>query len=105
MIPQPSEVSPDPSVVDLAPERWHRVRPAPDGRSLTVFFALGPRPCSVLGRVDTEESADVVKVTLQVGKLPDADCSGPQPMIAFRQAVTVQLSSPLGNRTVVDGAA
>jgi hypothetical protein len=98
-------VTPNPSAVDLAPARWNRVQPAADGRSLTVYFTLGPPPCSVLGRVDTKDAADKVTVTLQVGRLPGADCSGPQPMIAFPQSVVVKLSSPLGNRTVVDGAA
>jgi hypothetical protein len=100
----PNEARPDPGVVDLSPVRWNQVEPAADGRSLTVHFTLGKPPCSVLGRVDTDEAADAVTVTLLVGRLPDADCSGPQPLIASPWTVTVQLGSPLDGRPVRDGA-
>jgi hypothetical protein len=104
-LPTSSEVTPDPRVVDLVPKRWNKAEPAPDGRSLTVDFTVGMPPCSVLGRVDKKETADTVTVTLQVGKLPGADCSGPQPLIASPQTVVVALDGPLAGRRVVDGAA
>jgi hypothetical protein len=104
-LPTSGEVTPDPRVVELVPKRWNRVEPAPDGRSLTVDFTVGMPPCSVLGRVDKTETADTVTVTLQVGQLPGADCSGPQPLIASPQTVVVALDSPLAGRRVVDGAA
>ncbi len=100
-----NEARPDPGVVDLRPVRWNRVEPAADGRSLTVHFKLGKPPCSMLGRVDTDEAVDAVTVTLMVGRLPHADCSGPQPLIASPRTVTVQLDSPLDGRPVRDGAA
>jgi hypothetical protein len=92
-------------VVGLKPMRWNRVDAAADGKSLTVHFTLGKPPCSVLGRVDTVEAADAVTVTLMVGRFPDADCSGPQPLIAGPRTVTVQLARPLDGRPVRDGAA
>ena len=104
-LPESSRVTPDPRVVDLVPKRWNEVEPAPDGRSLTVHFTVGMPPCSVLGRVDKTEAAAVVTVTLQVGKLPGADCSGPQPLIASPQTVVVALDGPLAGRRVADGAA
>ena len=104
--PRPSgELTPDPSVVDVSPQRWNRVEPAADKRSLTVHFTLGMAPCNVLGRVDVDEGAETVTVTLQVGKLPGADCSQPQPPLVGPRTVVVALDSPLAGRSVVDGAA
>jgi hypothetical protein len=97
-------VSPDPSVVDASPKRWNRAEPAADGRSLTIHFTLGKAPCNVLGRVDVDEAADAVTVTLHVGKLPGADCSGPQPPLVGPRTVAVALDSPLAGRPVRDGA-
>jgi hypothetical protein len=100
----PNEARPDPGAVNLSPVRWNRVEPDADGRSLTVHFTLGKPPCSVLGRVDTDEAAGAVTVTLMVGRLPDAHCSAPQPLVASPLTVTVRLDSPLDGRPVRDGA-
>ncbi|MFC0543096.1 hypothetical protein [Kutzneria chonburiensis] len=96
---------PDPSVVDLRKTRFDRVT-AGTGTDLVVQYTAGGKAdCAKLGRVDVAETADAVTVTVQLGRLPTAQCGGEQPMIAASFETTVTLKSPLGGRQVRDGAA
>jgi hypothetical protein len=100
---QPTTLQPDPRAVDLRPARWTRTDGT--GRHVTVYFTISGRPaCSVLGRVEVAETAQTVTVTLLLGRLPDVDCSGPQPMLAAEVTTIVTLNEPLGTRQVRDGA-
>lgn len=77
--------------------------PSADGRTLRVAFWGGVAPCFVLDRVDLREAGDAVTVTLYAGSdpaSPDVACIE----IALHMAVDVELSSPLGERIVLDGA-
>jgi hypothetical protein len=101
---QPNQVQPDNRAVELRPVRWDRTEGT--GRQLTVHFTLTGRPgCQVLGRVDLVEAAQAVTVTLHLGRLPDVDCRGIQPLLAAPATTVVTLREPVGTRTVRDGAA
>jgi hypothetical protein len=98
----PQRVSPSPTAVDLRPQPFESARAA--GSTVLVRFSNGVAPCSVLGRVDVQEAADRVTITLYVGREPT-----PEPVACIALAayyeVVVDMSSPLGDRTIVDGAA
>jgi hypothetical protein len=101
---QPNEVTPEPAV-DLHRLPWTSVERRAGGRRLRVHATLsGGPPCAVLGRVDLDETADAVTVTLWVGRRPGASCGGPQPGLAVPIVVTVALHRPLGTRALRDGA-
>jgi hypothetical protein len=100
-----NHAGPDPSVVDLRKTRFDRAT-AGTGNELVVRYTAGGRAdCAKLGRVDVAESADAVTVTVQLGRLPAAQCGGEQPMIAASFETTVTLKAPLGSRPVRDGSA
>jgi hypothetical protein len=84
----------------MHPIRWSKVTPGPDKRSLTLAF--WSEPCSAVDHVGLAERADRVVVTLYVGTSPSEEnqaCA----QIAEYLGVKIPLSSPLGNRRVVDG--
>jgi len=100
---RPNEAAPNAKAVDLRPTRWDRV--TADGRRLTVHYtATGLAACHTLGRVDVKETPRTITVTLHVGKLPNTDCSGPQPQLAAPTTTVVTLKEPVGTRQVRDGA-
>lgn len=100
-----NSVTPMPEAVRQEPARWARVDPVPGSASVLVYGTVtGGAPCQVVGRVEVRESASTVVVTVNVGALPGADCSGPQPQVAFPYVVEVALREPLGARVVQDGA-
>jgi hypothetical protein len=69
------------------------------------YTITGRGDCAALGRVDVVETATDVTVTVLVGRLPGADCSGPQPQLAASIMTVVTLAKPLGSRKATDGAA
>ena len=61
-------------------------------------------PCSVLDHVDVAYGTDAVTITLYEGSDPisrNVACID----IAMLASTTVKLDQPLGDRTIVDGAA
>ena len=67
-------------------------------------FWGGVEPCFVLDRVEVEETADTVTVTLRAGSdpaRPGVACIE----IALWMSVEVRLAAPLGGRVIRDGAA
>jgi hypothetical protein len=102
---RPNVAVPDARVTALKPIRWTRAVAA-TGRDLQVHYTItGRGDCSALGRVDVAETARDVTVTVLVGRLPGADCDGPQPQLAASVMTVVKLATPLGDRAVRDGAA
>jgi hypothetical protein len=91
----------DPSVIDLRPVRVERAV-AGQGNELVLYYTgPGSKPdCHKLGRADVVETADVVTVTLQEGRLPSVDCTGPEAMWGATWQTTVTLKAPLGDRAV-----
>jgi hypothetical protein len=96
----PRLVTPVSGLRDVHPIRWSKVTPAPDERSLTVAF--WSEPCSAVDHVGLAEKADRVVVTLYVGTSPSEE-NQPCVQAAEYLGVKIPLSSPLGNRRVVDG--
>jgi hypothetical protein len=101
--PDPQVVEPTPGMVNVFPrpfDSWTTV----DGDSLHIDFWSGVAPCSVLDRVDVTYGADAVTITLFEGADPsagDVACIA----IAELKRVVVTLAEPLGDRSVIDGAA
>ncbi len=82
---------------------WTSATPSADGTSLTLVWWSGVAPCTVLDRVEVEEAAKRVTVTIYEGRdphFPDTACIE----IAVEKTTTVRLSAPLDGREVVDGA-
>lgn len=99
----PNRMEPDARAVDLRALRWQRAQSS--GRLLTVYLTItGRRECATLGRVEVAESATAVTITVLIGKLPDADCSGAQPQLAAPATVVVTLARDLAGRAVIDGS-
>jgi hypothetical protein len=71
---------------------------------VTIDFASGIAPCSVLDHVDVEDRPDAVIITLFEGHAPGAGnvaCIE----IAQLKAVRILLDRPVSHRELVDGAA
>jgi hypothetical protein len=99
-----SPVVPTPGMADVRPRGWDSVEVSADGLRLTVMFVSGIEPCAVLDHVDVAYGTKAVTVTLYEGHDPGAgDVACPE--IGVFKEVTVDLTQPLGTRTVVDGAA
>jgi hypothetical protein len=74
-----------------------------DERRITIGFQMPPGPeCFELAAVELEESADAVAVTLLVSVLDDV--GGTCPEEPARTLTEVDLQSPVGDRTLLDGS-
>lgn len=99
-----NEVVPE-AAVDPVRAPWQRTEPVGGSAELLVHGTLsGGPPCAVLARVDVAETPGSVTVTVWAGRRPGADCAGPQPELGYPYVTRVRLASPLGSRTVHDGA-
>lgn len=96
-------VVPHPHLVGLVPVPWQRTQSVSHGRTLRIFFFGGASRCGGVRRVHVADRARSVVVTLYQGHDPGANYC-PVTM-AREKRVDVRLDHPLGNRTVVDGAA
>jgi len=97
-------VEPTPGMADVRAHIFDHVVASDDGRSVTVFFWSGVEPCYVLDHVDVKEGSDAVTITLFEGH----DTSGGDVAcidIALLKKVVLQLDGPVGDRSIVDGAA
>jgi hypothetical protein len=95
------EVEPQKGLVDVVPHIWDRAEPV-DPHTIRVEFYGGVEECDGLDRVEVEETADNVTITLYTGRVPTAEVCIE---IAVLKAVTIKLDAPLGDREIVDGAA
>ncbi len=102
--PQRQLVEPEDGQVDVRPIAWTRARVASDDRTVTIDFASGIAPCSVLDHVDVDDHPDAITITLFEGHAPDA---GDVACIEIAQLKTVRivLDQPVNDRELVDGAA
>lgn len=71
-------------------------------QTVAVRYWAGVEPCTLLGRVDVVETATTVTITVWVGGTTQLIACTAQ---AVYYETLVELSAPLGNRTIVDGAA
>jgi hypothetical protein len=99
--PRPTIVTPTPGLQNVLATSWIKAVSSADGRTLSVWF--WGSPCLGVDHVDVKETPDRVALTLYQGTPPSMvgmACIE----IAMVAAVRVDLSSPLGDRTVVDGS-
>jgi hypothetical protein len=97
VLPQPG------ATVNPHPISFDRVEVVDDD-TVEVFFFKGVEPCSVIDRVDLEEDADSVVITVFEGAGKDAGPDVACIAIAVEASVLVELGSPLGERQIVDGS-
>jgi hypothetical protein len=98
---KPKIVDVTPGLQNVTPLTWIKAVPSSDGTTLTMWFWGGP--CMGVDHVGVDETPDRVTVTLSQG-IPPSLVGSACPEIAMLQAVRVALTSPLGDRTIVDGA-
>ncbi|WP_233508246.1 hypothetical protein [Spongiactinospora gelatinilytica] len=99
----PQPVEPKGDTIDPRPVPWISATPEAGGERLRLVWWSGVEPCRTLDRVEVDESAAEVKVTIYEGPARDAQnvaCIE----IAVQKTTTVTLKAPLGDRKVVDGA-
>jgi hypothetical protein len=97
-------VEPTPGMADVRSHIFDHVVVNDDGSSVTVYFWSGVEPCYVLDHVDVDEGSDTVTITLFEGHdttAGDVACID----IALLKKVVVELDGPVGDRSIVDGAA
>jgi hypothetical protein len=97
-------VEPTPGMADVRSHIFDHVVVSDDGTSVTVFFWSGVEPCYVLDHVDVDEGPDTVTITLFEGH----DTSGGDVAcidIAVFKKVVIPLDAPVGDRSIIDGAA
>ena len=74
-----------------------------DERRVIIGFELPPGPdCYELAAIELEESADAVAVTLHAALLDNVGGSCPEAPI--RTVTEIDLQSPVGDRTLLDGS-
>ena len=77
---------------------WSVERADPRSRDVALTFLAAA--CSAVRKVDIQETADRVVITLGAGTSAGRECT--DPLVRHR---TVRLSQPLGNRDLYDGGA
>ena len=99
--PTALNVSPRPGLVDIRPHLWDRFEQV-GPRRLRIEFYGGVEECEGLDRVEVDETANRVAVSLFVGRVPEAEVCIE---IAVLKSVIVRVDAPIGDRKVVDGNA
>lgn len=99
--PTALSVSPQPGLVDVRPHIWDRFEQV-GPRRLRIEFSGGVEECEGLDRVEVDETANRVAVSLFVGRVPEAEVCIE---IAVLKSVIVRVDAPIGDRKVVDGNA
>jgi hypothetical protein len=99
---EPELVEPRSGMEDVRPRPFDEAE-AIDDSTVEVRFWSGVEPCYVLDSVEVEETDETVTITLFEGSEPtDEDVACIE--IAVWKATHVELSEPLGDRDIVDGA-
>lgn len=100
--PEGTAVEPHPDLVEITATPWESVRPVDDEQTvLEVQWLGGNEACFGLDRVEVEESDVAVSITVYTGRESgDNVCT----MEAVRKSTEVELSEPLGPRSILDGA-
>lgn len=100
--PEGTTVEPHPDLVEVEATPWESVSPVDAEQTvLEVQWFGGNEACFGLDRVELEETADAVSITVFTGREPgDQVCT----MEAALKSTEVELSEPLGPRSILDGA-
>lgn len=100
-LPPAATVHPD--AQDLRIRPFDRALSDETDDSFHVLLAVGREPCYALGRIDVDESATEVTITVFEGHLPtEGETACPDD--ARLASVPIDLDAPLGDRDVIDGA-
>jgi hypothetical protein len=97
-------VEPSPGMADVRSHAFDHAVVNDDGSSVTIFFWSGVEPCYVLDHIDVHADSNEISITLFEGhdaSAGDVACID----IALLKKVVVQLDEPVGDRSIVDGAA
>ena len=98
---KPKFVTPQQGLQNVLPTTWIKAVPSRDGMTVAIWF--WGSPClGVVDPVKVDETPQKVTVTLSQGT-PPSQVGSACIEIALLSAVRIQLQSPLGDRTVVDG--
>jgi hypothetical protein len=98
--PGPLWVTPRSGLVDVRQVRWVRADEV-GRRTVEVEFYGGVEACEGLDRVEVRERPNTVRITVFVGRVPEAEVCIE---LAVLKAATARLEEPLGDRRIVDGA-
>lgn len=60
-------------LVDVGPRTWEHVLLAPDGRTATVYFWMGPAACEGLADIDVRPTDTGYRLLVMTGQVPGAD--------------------------------
>lgn len=60
-------------LVDILPRTWEHVLLAPDGRTATVYFWMGPLECVGLAGIDVKRTDAGYRVLVMTGQVPGAE--------------------------------
>ncbi len=101
--PVPSPVVPTPGMAGVRPRGWDTADVSADGLRIAISFVSGIEPCAVLDHVGVDYGDRAVTVTLYEGHDPDAGDVACIEIGVYKQVV-VELTEPLGDRHVRDGA-
>jgi hypothetical protein len=96
----PRLVTPVAGLHDIRPSRWQSATGEPGSETVTVAFWSAP--CREAAHVRVDERPGRVVITLYLG-VPSSSRGRPGVQSAEFRAVRVVLSSPLGDRRIVDG--
>lgn len=99
--PVPSPIQPTPGLDNVRPLAWQDALVGDDDRTVTLLFYTGLPECYGLDRVEADEGADEITITLYGGTVPGAQACAE---IAVYASTTVTLDGPVAGRTIVDGA-
>ncbi|MFO7960029.1 MAG: hypothetical protein R6U94_03670 [Nitriliruptoraceae bacterium] len=91
-------------VRDASPRPFERARSDETDGSLHVIYWSGVEPCSVLGHIEVDATADQVTVTLLEGYLPEDGHAPTCIEIAEEVSAQIPLDGLLDGRVLVDGA-
>jgi len=75
-----------------------------EGRTLRLTVQAGGAPCDGVRRVAVRETRSTVTVTVTTGAEPHAKCGPGVVAMIGTIPVEAKLRSPLGSRSLIDGA-
>jgi hypothetical protein len=101
---EPQVVTPRPGMAEVRARPFDDAKVGDDGVTVTIDFVSGVEPCSVLDHAGVDYGATTVTITLFEGHDPAAGEVACIDIGVFKRVV-ITLDQPLGDRTIVDGAA
>jgi hypothetical protein len=77
-------------LADVHPRTWQHILLAPDGRTATVYFAMGPEACEALASIEVAAAEPGYRILVMTGQVPDApaECQAVEPQL-YRSVVVL----------------